>query len=1073
MKRGIYTILALLLLTTATRVEATHIAGAELTYECLGQNQYRIKLTFFRDCLNGSVNAPFDDPLELFVFESAQSTLYNTWSINAPFSTPQVPINWDACVATLPNFCVEEGIYETVITLPPVAGGYDIGWTRCCRNNVITNLSAPQCEGVTFLAHVPGPAEAVCNSMPTFNQRPSIFLCAGETYYFDNSATDIDGDSLAYEISNPFTGINFQGLGTANSSGQCGPGLPDPVASQFNPMGPPPYQNVVFSPGHSFLNPFGPGSYISINPGTGYLEALPANPGIYVVAISVKEYRNGILLSENKRDFQFYVIPCLPQDPPPVLTHDLTGLNANGDTIFAEAGKPFCYDFMIEDTVLPSTLVVTPISTAFGGNGGFPPPYATITTNGTTAPVEGQICWTPGCSYVGDAVPMIISARDTNDCPNYNVVFDTIWVVVVPSPGAPPLVQSDISQLPTTNGDTIIVDIGEQFCYDFIVVDTLGGGSLTAGFWVPSTAHVPIGPTLTYFSNIPGDTIFGTVCWEGVCDSLGLFWISAFGTDEYQCPPENEAQDTVWIRVRQPENPAPVLTTDISQNPTIVADTIIAEVFGNFCFNFEVVDTALNSGDSLGFLYYLTDLQGNIAPGISPSYSVSGIPDSIGGEICWTPVCVNVDQVYRFLVQGIQVNDCSNRAYDYDTVYVRVIEPFKPAPIISHDLGPAFPDNMTVVVEDADTFCFTFSLFDPVTPTQLSYSMEVFYANGDPFNGALPSINYNQFLDSLVTGEICWTVPCELAGESFKIRMIGRDTFDCRVSNIVYDSIFVQHTENDPAEINFCRVSVMQGDASIEMIWEPGFDEDGAGYVLYRRRSDETSFSVLDTLYGYADSSFVDASFVNADDYSYCYQVRAIDRCGNLSEPSGEMCTILLDGMAADYTSELTWSPYVGWPFGVDQYTVFREDPTNSVPGDFLIDLGPNAYFYTDRTITAARTCYRIVAREFSGSCGRESWSNEICVNFPPTLYVPTAFSPNGDGLNDIFTSAGEFVQDFDLRIYDRWGKLLFQTTDVTNGWDGTVNGKPTPEGVYIFRMMVVGYDGQVLQRDGSVTLIR
>ncbi|MEM7041085.1 MAG: hypothetical protein AAF570_29240, partial [Bacteroidota bacterium] len=344
--------------------------------------------------------------ITVFLFNHNAGTIYQTWDITVPWQTPEIqPENWDACVGTPYTICVEEAIYEATILLPPQAGGYDIAWARCCRNYQIDNLSAPSCAGATFLAHVPGPAEATCNSMPVFNQTPSIFLCAGQPYFFDHSATDPDGDSLVYEISNPYTGFDLTGLGAGNNSGQCGFGLPAPVVDQFNPMGPPPYANVVFATGYSYQNPFGPGGYININPNTGYLEAFPAAIGVYVLAISVKEYRNGILLSENKRDFQFHVITCIQQGPPPSLTHDLSGLNHNGDTIFAEAGKPFCYEFEVTDALVPSSIIVTPLSTSFGGNGGFPPPYATLSVSGDSPPVTGEICWRPACDYVGQVVP--------------------------------------------------------------------------------------------------------------------------------------------------------------------------------------------------------------------------------------------------------------------------------------------------------------------------------------------------------------------------------------------------------------------------------------------------------------------------------------------------------------------------------------------------------------------------------------------------------------------------------------------------------------------------------------------
>lgn len=88
-------------------LHATHIAGAELTYSCNGNNNYTVRLTLFRDCLNGT--AAFDDPITLFVFNQGSNTLYRTITdIRVPSNTPPVvPENWDACVATPYNLCIE------------------------------------------------------------------------------------------------------------------------------------------------------------------------------------------------------------------------------------------------------------------------------------------------------------------------------------------------------------------------------------------------------------------------------------------------------------------------------------------------------------------------------------------------------------------------------------------------------------------------------------------------------------------------------------------------------------------------------------------------------------------------------------------------------------------------------------------------------------------------------------------------------------------------------------------------------------------------------------------------------
>lgn len=1051
-------------------VHGTHIVGAELSYECLGGNDYQFELKMYRDCLNGQ--AGFDNPLYLFIF-TGSGALYTTHTINSLQSAVElIPENWDACVGSPQGFCVQEGIYRTIINLPPRADGYDVAWARCCRSGIVSNLAQPFCEGVTFLAHVPGAALATCNSMPSFDESPPLFLCAGETFNFDYSATDPDGDSLVYELSHPYNGQDMFGAGVGNSQGGCGPGQPPPTINpNGNQMGPPPYALVNFANGHSAANPLGPGSFMSINPNTGFLSAFPANPGVYVLAVSVKEYRNGVLLSENKRDFQFYVINCLPQNPPPVLTHDLGGLNTNGDTIFVEAGESFCYDFTVEDQTSPSTLEITPLSVSFGGNGGFPPPYATITTSGTNPPVTGTICWAPACDYIGEAVPMIISARDTNDCPNYNIVFDTIWVVVEPPVNAPPPVVHDLSQAPASIGDTIYVDVQTPYCFEFMVIDTIGGASLGAENILMDSAGTVLGQVQGVTTNVVGDTLFGEVCWESFCNYDFLYMFVTNGYDLNQCPPDNFSSDTIWVRVSRPYNPTPEIDSDINMNPT-VGDTIIANVHDEFCFDFYIADTSISAGQGLQFDFDIYDISGGPAGGEVPSYFATTNGDSVIGNVCWTPRCINNERLFMIVLEGTQFNECMIMGMSYDTVYVRVVEPVKPPPLISHNLGATFPDNLNIDLADDEDFCFDFMLLDTVGPSFVDYYTEVYFSNGTPFTGSLPDVLITNRVDTLIEGEICWTVPCELADQSFKIRMIGTDTFDCFSGNTVYDSVFVNHTENPPSPVELCVATVELGDSAVLLRWLPNGESDGSGYLIERQREDEGTWTTLDTFWSYQDTVYMDPT-VQADDYSYCYSVSAIDRCGLISDRSNGMCTILLTGSRDEFTSDLNWGPHQGWLGGPLAYDIFRNSPVEGSPEMLLVTLNSLTLQYYDREVDAPRLCYRTRAQAPNGQCGEESWSNEVCVEFPATLYVPNAFSPNGDGLNEIFSSFGEFEESFSMQIYDRWGKLLFATTDRRSGWDGKVGGQPQPEGVYVYRILAKGFDGKELRANGSVTLIR
>jgi gliding motility-associated-like protein len=89
-------------------------------------------------------------------------------------------------------------------------------------------------------------------------------------------------------------------------------------------------------------------------------------------------------------------------------------------------------------------------------------------------------------------------------------------------------------------------------------------------------------------------------------------------------------------------------------------------------------------------------------------------------------------------------------------------------------------------------------------------------------------------------------------------------------------------------------------------------------------------------------------------------------------------------------------------------------------------------------------------------------------------LIIPGSFTPNFDGVNDLFTVVAENIVKFEMLIYTRWGELLFQTNSLEPGWLGFSDiGYFYPDGIYLYRVNALGKDGQVYERTGSVTLLR
>ncbi len=103
----------------------------------------------------------------------------------------------------------------------------------------------------------------------------------------------------------------------------------------------------------------------------------------------------------------------------------------------------------------------------------------------------------------------------------------------------------------------------------------------------------------------------------------------------------------------------------------------------------------------------------------------------------------------------------------------------------------------------------------------------------------------------------------------------------------------------------------------------------------------------------------------------------------------------------------------------------------------------------------------------------RDTFSVDTITVFDVTVYIPNAFSPNVDGVNDEFDIRIGAVATYEMRIFDRWGREVFFTFDPNSSWDGTSQGVPLPEGVYVYYLSAQTYDSKPIEMKGSITLMR
>ncbi|MFL5742435.1 MAG: PKD domain-containing protein [Flavisolibacter sp.] len=116
---------------------------------------------------------------------------------------------------------------------------------------------------------------------------------------------------------------------------------------------------------------------------------------------------------------------------------------------------------------------------------------------------------------------------------------------------------------------------------------------------------------------------------------------------------------------------------------------------------------------------------------------------------------------------------------------------------------------------------------------------------------------------------------------------------------------------------------------------------------------------------------------------------------------------------------------------------------------------------------------YRVVVKDIAG-CTDSAFVNVKVFRTNPQIFVPTAFTPNGDGLNDYFKPVAVGISKFEyFRVYNRWGQMVFSTTSTEQGWDGKIGGQQQGSNTFVWVVRGVDYTGKLIFAKGTVTLIR
>jgi gliding motility-associated-like protein len=407
-------------IASSNLVKATHVAGADISYENVGVDSFLVTVNIFEDCGGAAT-----------VGQTITVNFTNTCGLagfNLSFPQTSVTEVSQLCASEQPNSTCNNGnlpgmlqkVYQRLVVMP-ACNAWTITWGIANRNASV-NLDP---AGNTLFFAVTASANTLdspTNNSPKFNAQPIPYVCANQLVNYSFGVSELDGDSLVYSFTDPLGG------------------------SAANPT------ILNYQPGYTVLQPL-PG--IVIDPITGLLTFTPTTLGSFVVVVMVQEYQNGVLIGFVKRDIQFVVRSCI-NTAPDILAGQISNLNGNAVqtnpySLEMCEGNTFTFTAVYTDQDAADTLsIFTNLSTVLPGS--------VLNVSGTN-PLTIDITWTAPAGSSGQNNSFAITVND-GSCPIPGIQNFVYSIDVVPStfiiPSAAILCGNDSVQLQAIGGSDFV-----------------------------------------------------------------------------------------------------------------------------------------------------------------------------------------------------------------------------------------------------------------------------------------------------------------------------------------------------------------------------------------------------------------------------------------------------------------------------------------------------------------------------------------------------------------------------------------------------------------------------------------
>jgi gliding motility-associated-like protein len=1121
----------------ALPLAATHIVGGEINYRCLGNDQYEIKLTVYRDCYNGVPY--FDNPACIGIFDQNHVLLDTLMTYVRNDDTLSIFLD-DPCIIIPPDICYHTTTYVDTAYLPFRPGGYQIVYQRCCRNWTINNLINPGNVGMTYYTFLSEAALLGCNSNPVFTNWPSPLICNNVPILFDHSAVDAEGDLLVYELCSPLDGALYN----------------DPMPQ---PPFAPPYNSVPWLAPYGPANMLGGNPALAIDPVTGLLTGTPAVVGQFVVGVCVSEYRNGQLISVTRRDFQYNVRNCSTQNQAAFFAPEVvcdSSLTVQFNNQSQSIGNGFLWDFGDPSTLNDTSTLVQPTwiypdtgtytITLIAGPGSLCADTFVSTVNVQYTTLVGAIDYEV-LSCGGDSIvvqfydlsadPVSVpvqwywdfgtgGATSTEPDPTfaydssgtYNVFFGVLAangcfdILTVPVSIQLPAPANAINEYylcpPSLGGSTnVVLNPGgnPDLQYAWSPANFLDNPSSPS-----PVASPPV--TTTYTVTVTAVNLGRDTCeqiYEMVVQVLDSLQID-LPSDTLLCGEflellveSSHAADFYWFADAQygvpiaQGNPLTLtLNTDTIlhlvvqdaggcvQQDSMVVSLSQSPLDAGFSFlplscrdSFQVafVDQSADSSgvginewswnwgdgsqtlDTLGLGTY------QHVYGASGNYTVTlAVQNSDGcNDAVQVPLSVRIPTIEWY---DDTVRICPGQSVElvqaFDTSFVYqwsptdgLSDPSVPNPVASPNQSTAYVVEVSVALGDSTcTVPFGVSvLVEPlptfpngaaveVCPGTVSLTANAIGAVGVSWSSE-PDLDPVVFASPADSAFIFW------AAEDMVWYVSAANALGCAISDTVLVSVWETEIAGLPVS------GICLGDTAVleaqnlspwpVVVWDWSPVDDilvgqGTPTVVVVPGEDRL-FQVI----GQHPAGCRDTAFIAVDVFETLPTALA---SADPEEPYLGQPVQLSSPALGGYA--YSWSP-----------TDALDDPSVSNP--LALPAEPTWFSVTVTDIngcTASSTVW-VPLREL------------ICDD--PYIFVPNAFTPNGDGENDQLFVRSNILSELYFAVYDRWGELVFETTDLDLGWDGTFRGQALPPDAFGWYLKAKCYNGQEFFQKGNVTLLR